>query len=125
MNRKEIEANCEAIKLVLERHLTNEEDMKEVKAKLMDLQVLLSLSAETMRGAKELLAETQRAYMKPLKLSEYSPNTLKLMIETAIGEESALYLYCDRLNAAITHSLDALRTVISLYKTEVSNSHFA
>ncbi len=44
------------------------------------------------------------------------------MIDAECNDEEALFVYADRINAGLSHSLDALRSVISLAKSEMENS---
>lgn len=57
--------------------------------------------------------------------TEESWNTIKQVIESQAGEEKRLYLLADRLNATVTHSLDAVRSLVSYEKQERANSNFS
>jgi len=85
------------------------------------LAALMGLSAECMAAAQRRL---QAARLKAIKSLDASlpPSVLLKMADAEIGLELALYEYADRLNAALTHQLDFIRTVISKYKVELETS---
>jgi hypothetical protein len=53
--------------------------------------------------------------------TEQSWNIVKQQIEAGAGEEKRLYLLAERLNATVTHSLDAVRSLVSYEKEERKN----
>jgi hypothetical protein len=53
--------------------------------------------------------------------TDQSWNIVKQQIEAGAGEEKRLYRLAERLNVAITHSLDAVRTLVSYEKQELIN----
>jgi hypothetical protein len=50
--------------------------------------------------------------------TEQSWNIVKHIIEAGAGEEKRLYKLAERLNATVTHSLDAVRSLVSYEKEE-------
>jgi len=77
-----------------------------------------------------LVAEAERAYKYAL-LDAYKsfddetkpPSTVhSKVLEAMAADESAAHTYADKLNAALRVSVEGLRTMISLYKTETENN---
>lgn len=97
-------------------------DMQSVKDKLLRLTSIMGLSAETMASAKKMLNEKEIEVFANGKTESMPASIAKKYLDAHCKEENALYEYADRLNAAIVHTIDGLRTVISLYKTELENS---
>jgi hypothetical protein len=50
---------------------------------------------------------------------EVAPSLVKDYVGTMVGEKEERWLLADRLNAAMTHQLDFVRTCISALKTEM------
>lgn len=96
-------------------------DIVNVQNKMLQLTQLIGLSAEAKATAKKLLhiKETQVLYAMD---KELSPSVQVRKLNAECFEELALLEYADRLNAALTHNIDALRSVISFRKTEIENS---
>lgn len=121
MNKQEIETNLALIKIELEREVDTL-NITDVQNKLMSLTSYSGLSAETMRYSRSLVLKRQKDVLEDLKEEKLNPSILKMKIESELWEEISLHTYADRINAAITHSCDSLRTVISLYKAEMQSS---
>lgn len=96
-------------------------DIVNIQNKLLRLTQLMGLSAEANASAKKLLHIKEREVLfamdKTLPASIQSKN-----LSAECYNEIAILEYSDRLNAALTHCCDGLRSIISLYKVEVSNS---
>lgn len=96
-----------------------ESDIHNVNNKLLALTQLMGLSAECNASAKKLL------HLKELKVfqtmnNELPPSMQSKRLNAECYEENAICVYADRLNAAIVHNCDSLRSVISLYKAELN-----
>lgn len=96
-------------------------DIEMVKNKMIALTQLIGLSAEANASAKKLLHSKELKVLIGIDKS-LSPSIQNKMLSAECFEEIALYEYADRLNSALIHSIDALRSVLSLYKTELENS---
>jgi hypothetical protein len=96
--------------------------IEDINKKLMLLTQITGLSAEANATAKKLLHAKELEVLKEHKDSGYPPSVLNSLLKAESGEYIAMLEYADRLNSAVTHSLEGLRTVISLYKTEMQNS---
>lgn len=89
--------------------------------KLLTLTQLIGLSAECNASAKKLLLKKELEVIGELD-SELAPSKAHKELNARCYEESALLEYADRLNSGLVHSIDAIRSVISLYKSELENS---
>lgn len=96
-------------------------DIDMQKNKLIGLTQLIGLSAEANASAKKILLKKELEVLNSLD-PEMSPSKASAALKANCYEESALLEYSDRLNSALIHSIDAIRSVISLYKTELENS---
>ena len=123
MDKEKLEATLEVIKDAIEKEVTAG-DIAGATQKLLELSSLMGTAAECMKWAKKLILDAQGAAAKKHKDGGGNANTIKLMIESEIAEELMIFLYADRLCAALTHVVDALRTTISLYKSELEKSKF-
>lgn len=120
MNINIIIDNCEVIKKEIERTV-NPVNITDVQDKLNNLASLTGLSAETLKDCKGLVLYKQKEVIN-IEGNKLNPSILKLKIEGELWNELSVLTYCERLNAALTHCMDGLRTIISLYKTEMSNN---
>jgi hypothetical protein len=89
--------------------------------KLLTLTQLIGLSAECNASAKKFLLKKELEVMQALD-PELAPSKASKELNARCFEESALLEYADRLNSGLVHSIDAIRSVISLYKSELENS---
>lgn len=111
---------CKAIREVVDVDVIGT-DITQVDAKLKKLTQLLGLSSEANASAKKILLKKELEILKANEDSKLQPSVLNNLLKAECFEESALLEYCDRLNSAIIHSIDALRSSISLYKQELSS----
>lgn len=120
MTTEEITANLNVIREAIDADVF-EADINSVLGKLHRLTCLFGLSAECNSNAKANLHKKELEVIRTIDRSlPASVQTKTLNAEC--WEESALLEYADRLNAGLTHALEALRSMISLYKTELQNS---
>jgi hypothetical protein len=89
--------------------------------KLLTLTQLIGLSAECNASAKKFLLMKELEVMKTLSV-DLPPSRATKELNARCYDESALLEYADRLNSALIHSIDAIRSVMSLYKAEMENS---
>lgn len=123
MDIKKLEENLAIIKSELEIEV-DEKVIDQVQQKLIRLSNLMGLSAECMKWAKQIVLIKQKYVYALSGKTDISPTMFKYFLEGEAAEELAVFTYCDRLNAALTHASDSLRTIISLYKSELSISNF-
>jgi hypothetical protein len=96
-------------------------DIEQQKNKMLALTQLIGLSAECNASAKKILLKRELEVLKSLN-PDMSPMKVHKFVNAECSEEGALLEYADRINSGLVHSIDALRSVISLYKTELENS---
>ena len=96
-------------------------DIDSISNKLIALTQVTGLSAEAMASAKKILHQKEITVMQVIN-PEIPPSMQSKRLSAECFEEQALLTYADRLNSAITHTCEGLRTVISLYKQELQSS---
>lgn len=96
-------------------------DIDMVRNKLLKLTQLTGLSAEAQASAKKLLSQKELEVMLSLD-KNMAPSKAHKMLSAMCFEQQAVFEYADRLNSAIVHSIDGLRSILSLYKSELENS---
>lgn len=73
----------------------------------------LARSAELEADTYAILKLKQGEVLQSLLPDKLSPNTLKMVVESRTVPEATLYRKAERLNAAIVHAMDALRSLLS------------
>ncbi len=96
-------------------------DIDMQKNKMIALTQLIGLSAECNASAKKILLKKELEVLKSLP-PDMPPMKVHKFVNAECWEEGAMLEYADRLNAALVHSIDAIRSIISLYKVELENS---
>ena len=97
-------------------------DIDSIVEKGKKLTQMIGLSAECKAAAKKALELKLRVCIAEIENKGYQPSILLKVAGAMCADEAATFEYADRLNAGITHQLDYYRSVISLYKEELSNS---
>jgi len=92
-------------------------DMESVLELGKKLSSLMGLSAECQSEAQRILKRANLIALKGIDVKQ--PSIAIKMMDAECADDIALYEYTCRINAAITHKLDFIRTVISLHKTEL------
>jgi hypothetical protein len=111
-------AKVKAIKEAIELEVT-QDDLEGLQGKLLKCATLFSLSAEMCARST---VDLRNAELKALQeLGESTGIQAKLKAMT--GEEQGRAELADRLNAGLTHTIEALRTMISLKKTEYEKTY--
>lgn len=113
--------SLKAIKDLLESDIMDV-DIESQKNKLLKLTQITGLAAEVKAQAKKLLRMRELEVLKELQEKKIAPSILSKLISSRCHDEEAMLEYADRLNAGVSHSIDGIRSVISLYKTELENS---
>ena len=117
----ELKEKLLAIKKVLELEVTRD-CMDDVQDKLIQLTALYSLSAETIAEATKKLHLKELQVLQELNNKGMQASIISKQLNAECFEERAIYDYADRLNSGISHTCDALRTIISLYRAEIENT---
>lgn len=115
----EITQSLNAIREALDADLVDM-DIDCVKNKLLKLTQLMGLSAETKASAKKLLNMKEKMIFEMMD-KKMPPSVQVRFLNSECFEENAILEYSDRLNAALTHSIDGLRSVMSLHKQEMAS----
>lgn len=115
----EIIASLNAIREALDADVIDS-DIHNVTNKALKLTQLMGLSAETKASAKKLLGLKEKIVFEMLD-KKLPPSVQIRVLNSECYEENAILEYSDRLNAGITHSIECLRSVISLYKQEMAS----
>ncbi len=93
-------------------------DIDAILGKGNQLEALIGLSAECKAQALKRLSLKKLEKLNQLQGQELGATIMMKTIELHAAEEDALFQYADRINAAVTHELDYMRTLISYYKEE-------
>jgi len=83
---------------------------------------MMGLSSECKAAAKKELDNALLAALITIENKKYSPSVQLKIAGAMCADENAEFEYADRLNAAITHQVEYLRSVISLHKQELHTS---
>jgi hypothetical protein len=120
---EEIREAHEAIRSVLNIDLTASDIIEDTVSKGHKLSALLGLSAETVASSKRLLSEKELDVFDNDRdeIKKLTPNLGLRFLKAKCFEEQELVDLSDRYNAAITHTLELIRTNISLYKAEIGS----
>lgn len=96
--------------------------IEDVQNKCLRLTQLFGLSSETTASAKKLLGEKEIEVFVTKNLEKLPPSNAMKLLKSYCAQEIATLEYAERLNSGLVHTIDALRSVISLYKSELSNT---
>ena len=120
-NASSVKASLAEIRKVIDTDVTDT-DIVNVQNKLIKLTQLSGLSSECVAISQNLLGKKELEVLTEIKDESYPASIMSKMLNARTADETALLKYSDRINAAITHSIDGLRSIISLYKEEMSNN---
>lgn len=105
------------IKQAIELEVT-QDDLQGLQGKLLRCVTLFALSSEMCARATVDLRNAELIVLK-----EFGAGTgATAMIKARTGEEQGKQELADRLNAGLTHTIEALRTMISLKKDEMKTT---
>lgn len=105
------------IKAAIELEVTAD-DLEGLQGKLLRCINLFALSSEMCARAT---VDLRNAELKVLK-AEGSGSGITTKLKAMTGEEQGKQELADRLNAGLTHTIEGLRTMISLKKSEFENA---
>lgn len=110
---------CHAIRDVLDRD-TPPENGDAVAYQLVDLQALLGTSASAMSN---LFHKKEAARLQVLEAiaesgTKITPALQRDLVNAKCAGYNTAYEYADRLQSALVHSIDAMRSVLSWLKSE-------
>lgn len=110
-----------AIREALDLEVTHE-DTEGLQGKLLRLTNLVGLAAELKARAKADLKRAELIAYASHKSEKLQPTVFKVVIEGECADEYGKLELSDRLCAGIAHSMDAIRTIISLRKEEMKTN---
>lgn len=99
-----------------------EGDIAGAMEKLSKIQAIHGLSAECLSWAEKYTLQKQKTLLPALFSKGLNATSVRMELECEMAEEKALYTLAERLNAALVHVGDEIRTIISRYKQEQFNS---
>lgn len=93
----------------------------EIKGKLETLSTYLGTGARCITYSKNLMLLKRREWLRQHseKIKDFSPSIIKEFVNTACIDEEILFVRCERNYSAIVHSIDALRSLLSILKAEL------
>lgn len=125
MTITEIITNLELIETYLDKEVDSENPVQ-LTSKLNDISSLIGLSAKCVAESKQIKAEATKTFVMNLidkKGHEtHTPTLIKILQESATLKEQYVVDFSERINRGLTHCIEALRSMISLYKSELENS---
>jgi hypothetical protein len=114
-----LRTNIKEIRKTLDADVVDS-DIINVQNKLIALTQLSGLASECKGTAKKLLEIARlKALMEMDK--ERTGNLAMLEINAKCADQHAMYEYSDRICSSITTTCDSLRSIVSLYKSELEN----
>lgn len=134
LDEKRIDEICDMLDGLLE-HVANIaiNDLNELDEHTRKLIAAYSISTDIVASAKywhlkelkQVYGRYENKYTKDGKLiPTMSVSIIKQIAESQCAMQAARFAKAERLNAAITHSIDAIRTLISKGKAELELSKF-
>lgn len=123
MKKEHLIKNLAIIQAVLDKEVSAD-NMTAVEEKLNELATLMGLSAECCKWSRSLVLNKQSKLIESPKVDQLSPAKLKLWMEGNMAEELSVDTYADRINRALIHCSDSLRTIVSKYKAELTVSQY-
>jgi hypothetical protein len=112
-----LQVNLEAIRKVVDMPVAD--DIESIRGKGAALSGMLGLSAECKKNAKLEIGRSQLIALAGM--DDSWPASVKTKsIDAHCAEQISDYEYADRLNAALTHQLEYVRSLLSFYKQEMA-----
>lgn len=122
-----LKKNCDAVRKVIEQEVL-QEDPDSLVGKLHDLVNIKGLSANNLANARILWSEALE-FFYTVQMNEdgtlpksIQATVLKELVKAKAGKFESLYEYAERLDKGVSYAIEGLRTMISLYKTELEES---
>lgn len=117
--------DLEIIQTQIETAIMNEissHDGHAVREKLQTLSTLLASCSICIVESKRIMLKKRGEWVRKHaeKISTYSPSIAKEFTNTAVVDEEILFTRCERNYSALVHSIDALRSILSCLKAEMT-----
>jgi hypothetical protein len=121
MTRQQIET----IQKSLEDELAspvNADDSKAVMYKIERLTTYLGTGAQCITQAKRIWMETRKSWLRQHMeaIGKMKPSVAREYVNTGTVDEEILWTRCDRNYSATCKAVEALRSILSLIKTEIN-----
>lgn len=100
---------------------TYDEAPHSIMDRMSMLNIYLARTGRMVAEADFLKDEKTQEVLSNIKLLGFSPSIQKEWIKSSTKAENMLFKSVERLNAAIVHQLDVLRSQLSYLKTEIEN----
>jgi hypothetical protein len=120
-NKQEILKELEVIQEHLNQFI---EDEASLSLYAEHTRVYMARSAQLMGDCEYHLQEAVKtSILGSLDMNKkLSPMIFKKYVESLCSEEQRMFTWCNRINAACTHTIELCRTRISLYKQQIFNN---
>jgi len=120
---QKLRKNCQKVREILQIPVVDG-DRDGIIGKLNDLVQISGLTSNNVAASKALYRQAQLTVIEGLwdVKTPLPASTLNEYIKAKTGNLESLYELCDRQDKRVSYAIDAMRTMISLYKEELSNS---
>lgn len=121
MNKEEIIKTQEKIEAEIGANV-HPDATPSIKIKLENLSTYLSNASICISEAKRIQLTYRRKWLRDHaeRIKDLSPSVIKEYLNTACIDEEILYIRCERNYSALVHSIDALRSLLSIAKAELT-----
>lgn len=120
-----IDRDCKAIAAVLDMPVSND-DPAGLAEKLHKLINVCSLSANNVARARAHWMEAKTFAIENAitdgELNKLPASVLTELVKSKAGRAESFYVLAERTDTRIGYAIDGMRTLISLYKSELENS---
>lgn len=93
----------------------------ELTGKLQVLSSLLGTSAQSIATSERLYSIKLMELVEDTQWAKMTATDKKYLFAGKSSKEAELVTLCERLNKAIVHSIDSLRSILSFIKSEMQN----
>lgn len=119
--KNKVRENLRIIREILDADVIDS-NIEMIQNKALKLTQLSGLASECKAAARKVLENARLLNLSEIQHEKVPVSMLMKKLDAMCADELALYEYSDRINASITHNLDTLRSIISLYKEELRNN---
>ena len=118
MTKEQIKSSLELIQTAIEKPATIDSPTC-ILEKMEESVNLLGLSSEVYAWSERLYNEKLGALILAKEFKTLQATDKKMLFASMAAEEIMLHSKAERLNKALTHSIDGLRSMLSFLKEEV------
>lgn len=113
-----IASQIEAISVLIHSEVDTM-DIPAIMEKINQLTMYTANAAQLLADAKKNLLNKQLALISKGLPKDLSPSIQAKWLQGSLAEEESMVTHCERLNAAITNSIEGLRSILSYAKLEL------